>query len=336
MPDMDKDRKVYSIIMAGGKGERLRPLVEQWLGYARPKQYCTFVGTRSMLQHTLDRAGQITPPDHQFTLVSRDQQHFALSELPPHRRGRMLVQPCDRGTAAAIFLTLTYVRKRSPAATVVIYPSDHFVYPEDRFLQLIRSTISIAQATKHWLILLGAPAKSPEPEYGWIQPGVHLGWVNGHRLRTADKFTEKPTIDGCRQAMVKGGLWNTLILAADLALLWDQGRRYLPKMMALLEEFAEFIGTSEEPERLDALYQQLAFHDFSSDLLQNIPSQIAVLELSGVLWSDWGKAERIVESLEAIGKTPAFLPAQSGDENSRAYLQKAQRSRFERVSDLDV
>jgi mannose-1-phosphate guanylyltransferase len=127
-----------------------------------------------------------------------------------------------------------------------------------------------------------------------------------------------------------------LILAADLALLWDQGRRYLPKIMALLEEFAEFIGTSEEPERLDALYQQLAFHDFSSDLLQNIPSQIAVLELSGVLWSDWGKAERIVESLEAIGKTPAFLPAQSGDENSRAYLQKAQRSRFERVSDLDV
>ena len=98
--------------------------------------------------------------------------------------------------------------------------------------------------------------------------------------------------------------------------------------MALLEEFAEFIGTSEEPERLDALYQQLAFHDFSSDLLQNIPSQIAVLELSGVLWSDWGKAERIVESLEAIGKTPAFLPAQSGDENSRAYLQKAQRSQF--------
>jgi mannose-1-phosphate guanylyltransferase len=178
--------------------------VEQWLGYARPKQYCTFVGTRSMLQHTLDRAGQITPPDHQFTLVSRDQQHFALAELPPHRRGRMLVQPCDRGTAAAIFLTLTYVRKRSPAATVVIYPSDHFVYPEDRFLQVIRSTISIAQATKHWLILLGAPAKSPEPDYGWIQPGAHLGWVNGHRLRTADKFTEKPTIDGCRQAMAKG------------------------------------------------------------------------------------------------------------------------------------
>jgi mannose-1-phosphate guanylyltransferase len=127
MHDMDKDHKVYSIIMAGGKGERLRPLVEQWLGYARPKQYCTFVGTRSMLQHTLDRAGQITPPDRQFTLVGRDQQHFALSELPPQKRGRMLVQPCDRGTAAAIFLTLTYVRKRSSAATVVIYPSDHFV-----------------------------------------------------------------------------------------------------------------------------------------------------------------------------------------------------------------
>ncbi len=324
MHDEDKERKVYSIIMAGGKGERLRPLVEQWLGYARPKQYCTFVGTRSMFRHTLDRAGQITSSHHEFTIVGRDQEHFALSELPAGWQGRMLAQPADRGTAAAIFLALTYVRKQSPAATVVIYPSDHFVYPEDRFLNIMRSAVSMAQATKHWLILLGASARNPEPDYGWIQPGAHLGWVNGHRLRTANKFTEKPSIDRCRQAMAKGGLWNTLILTADLALLWDQGRRHLPDMITLLERFAEFIGTSEERPKLEALYQELAFHDFSSDLLQKVPSQMAVLELNGVLWSDWGKAERIVESLEAVGKTPAFLPFTAVDESSSGLIQPSQ------------
>lgn len=30
------------------------------------------------------------------------------------------------------------------------------------------------------------------------------------------------------------------------------------------------------------------------------------MELSGVLWSDWGKPERIVETLRRIGKSPAF------------------------------
>ena len=60
-----------------------------------------------------------------------------------------------------------------------------------------------------------------------------------------------------------------MILTARLALLWDLGRRYLPHMISLLEQFARFIGTSEEEARLDALYGELAFHDFSSDLLQN-------------------------------------------------------------------
>ena len=47
---------LWSIILAGGDGERTRPFIQEWLGVAVPKQYCTFVGTRSMLQHTWDRA----------------------------------------------------------------------------------------------------------------------------------------------------------------------------------------------------------------------------------------------------------------------------------------
>jgi mannose-1-phosphate guanylyltransferase len=31
-----------------------------------------------------------------------------------------------------------------------------------------------------------------------------------------------------------------------------------------------------------------------------------VMELTGVLWSDWGKPERIADTIRRIGKTPAF------------------------------
>ena len=41
---------LWSIVLAGGEGKRLAPMVKQWLGEERPKQYCTFTGTRSMLQ----------------------------------------------------------------------------------------------------------------------------------------------------------------------------------------------------------------------------------------------------------------------------------------------
>ncbi|HEX5400504.1 MAG TPA: hypothetical protein VFY06_15765, partial [Verrucomicrobiae bacterium] len=37
----------WSIVLAGGEGERLRALTKRWLGKHRPKQYCAFVGNRS-------------------------------------------------------------------------------------------------------------------------------------------------------------------------------------------------------------------------------------------------------------------------------------------------
>ena len=52
-------RDLWSIILAGGNGERLKPMVQRWLGRHKPKQYCTFIGTRSMFEHTLDRSDRI-------------------------------------------------------------------------------------------------------------------------------------------------------------------------------------------------------------------------------------------------------------------------------------
>lgn len=65
----------------------------------------------------------------------------------------------------------------------------------------------------------------------------------------------------------------------------------------------------EYPERISGLggaYRDLPPYNFSSHLLQQLPELVAVMELTGVLWSDWGKPERIAETIRRIGKTPAF------------------------------
>ena len=59
--------QLWSIILAGGEGSRVSTFVHRWLGRPTPKQYCAFVGTRSMFQHTLDRASRLTPPDRIVT-----------------------------------------------------------------------------------------------------------------------------------------------------------------------------------------------------------------------------------------------------------------------------
>ncbi|MBI4454290.1 MAG: hypothetical protein HY644_00140 [Acidobacteria bacterium] len=39
----------WAVVLAGGEGERMRSVTTTWLGCHRPKQYCTFVGSRWMM-----------------------------------------------------------------------------------------------------------------------------------------------------------------------------------------------------------------------------------------------------------------------------------------------
>lgn len=139
---------LWSIILAGGEGERLRPLMQQWLGQHKPKQYCTFIGTRSMLQHTLDRADQISDPKQKVTVIARSHRGHAWPQLARRKNGKVILQPANRDTAGGIFAALSYVRTLDPQATVVIYPSDHFVYPEYRFVETVRSAAYAARQLK--------------------------------------------------------------------------------------------------------------------------------------------------------------------------------------------
>jgi mannose-1-phosphate guanylyltransferase len=77
-------------------------------------------------------------------------------------------------------------------------------------------------------------------------------------------------------------------------------------MMPRFESFAASVGTPGEPEMLESIYRDMPDLDFSSHLLQQIPARLGVVEMSALIWSDWGRPERIAETLERLGQTPAF------------------------------
>jgi len=298
--------QVWSIILAGGEGTRLRALVHRWLGRPKPKQYCAFVGTRSMFQHTLDRASRLTPPERMVTVVAHGHRHDALAQLDGRGGNTMLFQPANRDTAAGVFLPLTYIRARAPQATVVLYPSDHFVYPEERFLETVRHAVRIAESRPDRVVMLGIAPDRLELDYGWIQPGQPLTDLPGEPVQAVHSFLEKPDAAQADAAIRTGALWNTLVFAANVELLWTLGRQCLPDMMPLFERLSQAIGGPEEGRVLEAIYRDMPAKNFSSDLLQRVPEQLAVVELTGVLWSDWGKPERIAETLRRIDRRPAF------------------------------
>ena len=297
---------LWSIVLAGGDGVRTKEFIRRWLGHEKPKQYCTFVGSRSMFQHTLDRAARLTPWERVAVVAARHHQHEVWPQLDGRPTGMVLLQPKNVDTAAGVFLPLTYILARDPQATVVIYPSDHFIYPEDPFLSAVDHAVRGSSSLGGRPVLLAAKPDGLELEYGWIRPGRFLGWTGRAPLQAVETFFEKPDEATAREARATGSLWNTMVLAAKGKELWSLGWTCFPEMMSLFERLKEAIDTAEELRVLDTIYDAMPRRNFSSHLLQCAPERLAVMEMTDVLWSDWGNPERILSGLEKIGKRPAL------------------------------
>jgi mannose-1-phosphate guanylyltransferase len=299
-------RDLWSIILAGGNGERLKPMVQRWLGRHKPKQYCTFIGTRSMFQHTLDRSDRIIAQERRVTVIARDHWDDAWPQLASRRQGKVILQPSNRETAAGIFLGLSYVRAHDPQATVLIFPSDHFVYPEDAFVEMAPSLARAAKNLKHWIFLLGASPDSPEPEYSWIQPGAHLGWMPRSRYGGISRETEPGRMQRGRASRGPLEHHGDCRESGDPV---EPGLALLSRDDAPVRSLVDSIGGPREEQVLEGIYQVMPSRNFSAHLLQEFPKHVAVMELRDVIWSDWGKPERIVETLRQIGREPVFCRA---------------------------
>jgi mannose-1-phosphate guanylyltransferase len=302
---------LWSIILSGGDGNRIKPFIQRWLGRHKPKQYCTFVGTRSLLQHTVDRTSCLTSPEHIVVVIDRTHRQDACEQLS-NRPVRLVIQPCNRDTAAGIFLPLTYIRTIDPHATIAIFPSDHFVHPEDRFIHAVGKAIEQASYLPDRLILMGVEPDCAESDYGWIQPGDRVeGTAN--QAYSVRAFIEKPNRSEALESMKSGALWNTFILIMKAEYIWHLGYSYLPEIMPLFDILANAIGSPAEAGVLESIYSRMPALNFSSDFLQRMPEHMAVMNLHGLSWSDWGRPARIVHSLCSIHKEPAFSQTSGQD-----------------------
>jgi mannose-1-phosphate guanylyltransferase len=297
--------RTWSIVLAGGEGERLRALTKRWLGGHRPKQYCAFVGNRSMLQHTLDRAVVVSGTDRTLVVVARQHAPEVWEHLDKIHWEQTILQPRNCGTAPGIFLPLAHIYLKDPEAMVLILPSDHFVFPEASFLTALQRVVATARRLPDTLVLLGAHADSPEAEYGWIEPGSVLDRVDGHVVRTIQRFREKPSRPDAETLLAAGSLWNTMVMAARVKTLWALGR-HVPAMMTAFGDLTHYLGSERESHMLDSIYEAMPNINFSSDLVEKVPTSSVVIELRDVVWSDWGNEDRITKTLGSIGKTPLF------------------------------
>jgi len=265
--------------------------VQQRFGDSRPKQYCAFVGQHSMLEHTLDRAEQLSD-DRFVTIIGKSHRRWAAEQV--RGRGAALVeQPLNRDTGPGLYLALAYVRAMDPDAIVYILPSDHYIRPTDRFVAAVKHAGDLATRCRDLIALAGVVPEGPETEYGYIEPGFRLG-VNLTRVR---RFVEKPSVDDAKAAITRGALWNTFVMAASVEALWSAGVQAIPDVMSRFASLVPRIGTPAEAATLAAIYRDMPMANFSRDVLERATDRCLLVRLDGVEWSDWGHADRIEATL---------------------------------------
>lgn len=288
----------WGIVLAGGEGERLKPLIRQWLGHEKPKQFCALTSDKTLLEETLDRVSSLVPSERLVTIIGR--RHRAFMNGCAARAGRLVLQPEGRETAPGIFLPAAHVMRADPQATVIIFPSDHFISSAPAFAACVRKAASMAERWPEKIVLLGAIPDGPEQDYGWIEPD--RSWSAPSGAMKVARFREKPGEAEAERMYRDGCLWNTMVMAVKVRALWDMGRRCEPGMMRHFDALLPSLGGPGEGPALAAAYRRLEPRNFSRDIVERLPERVMVLPMEGVEWSDLGRPARIEEIRGRLGR----------------------------------
>lgn len=307
------NRSHWGLVLAAGDGTRLQRYIEQLLGHQLPKQYVNFVGRRSMIEHTFARAEKLISPRKIVTIVSK--QHLRHVEvrrqLASRPSGTIVVQPANKETGPGILLPLMHIYKCCPEAIVSVFPSDHFILEEDRFMIHVELAAQAVARDPSRIVLLAMEAISPEEQYGYVVPMAHAGDIDLHGTRRVARFVEKPNQYMARALVNSGALWNTMVMVFTIGTLFQMIRHVDPDTYRHFIRILTSLGTNDEQKTIDGAYAALQPINFSKGILEKIsqlyPDAVSVLPVFQVYWSDWGSPKRLLATQHLLRLRDARL-----------------------------
>ncbi len=300
------------IVLAGGEGTRLKRFIYQLRGSHTPKQYVNFIGTRSMLEHTLDRAQRLIPRERLFTVVSQGHLQYreARRQLFARPAHTVVLQPINRETGPGVLLPLMHIYKRYPQSIVALFPSDHFILEEERFIAHVKLAFEIVQRDPSRIVLLGVQPTQAESEYGYIVPEGKLTGFASSDIQGVEAFIEKPERHVAMELARRGALWNSMVMVFETRTFLSLIPLVAPEIHQSFQRIYKTLGTSGERIVIEDCYRQMRTSNFSKDVVEALAVQkgngLAVIPVTGVLWSDWGSAPRIMTVLREIDYIERF------------------------------
>ena len=224
--------KIFAVIMAGGKGERLWPLSTE----ERPKPMMSLNGQQTLLEDTVQRLFPLLNAEN--ILVMTDEKSAVQARdilmLPAEN---IIAEPCRRNTAPCIALAAALIKRKCPDAVMIVLPADHRITPVKRFQEDLLDCIE--QAQNGTLTILGVTPDKPATGYGYINAGEKIA----PGIYKVNAFKEKPDFETAQHYMMDGNYWwNCGIFVWQVSAIAEAFKKYCP---SLYEKFVSWAAGND-------------------------------------------------------------------------------------------
>jgi mannose-1-phosphate guanylyltransferase len=272
---------LYAVIMAGGIGSRLWPRSRS----ASPKQFLDLLGSRTMLQETVDRIQPLIPLDRVVVVVGEEHAHTVGSQIDGLPAENIIIEAGPRGTAPCIGLAATVLLERDPEATMAVCPADHVITDAAGFRQAIAAAAQIAQ--DNYLVTLGIAPDFAHTGYGYIQRGAPLGEILGIPAYQVKRFTEKPDADTAQRFVdSQQYYWNGGIFVWRADTIMAAVEEMLPRLYVELQSVSSAWHSPQRMEVLEAAWDRVPKTTIDYGIMEKA-TQVAVVPVD-IGWDDVG------------------------------------------------
>ena len=283
------------VVMAGGKGERLWPLVRSSV----PKVGLSVDGKRTLLEATIDRLAPLVRHGQLMIGTTAPQATAVRRLLPAALQAALLVEPQAKNTAACLILAAARLAQQDPTQVMVVLPADHWIHPRAAFHRSLNAAIEMASETDR-VVTIGIRPTRAHPGLGHLSAGAAIGRRHGCRIFRLRRFLEKPPRQTAEQLLHETGTyWNAGMFIGRVSSFLKLARQWLPRHAEALIPLARMSSSRAFMQRAADVYRPLDAVSFDRGIMAR--EQEGYVVEGTFKWEDlgsWDSWIRIAQSVK--------------------------------------
>ena len=298
--EMARSPAVTFVIMAGGRGERLWPLVRTHT----PKVCLSTDGKQTLLCATIERLRPVWPRATWLIVTTQEQAEAVRAGLASALRRAVLVEPQIKNTAACITVAAVALAARDPRRVMVVVPADHWVGDVRAFQRCLRAAIRAA-VTYDTIATIGIHPTHPHPGLGYLRAGTALAAFRSPRAFRLARFVEKPSATAARRLIRQGRTyWNSGIFVGTADKFLECVTEWLPDHTRRLVPLAGRLESGTFTRRARGAYRALEAVSFDHGVMDHVHGGVVVE--GRFPWADLGSWDTWARLSRGAGRTVAI------------------------------